>query len=151
MWAFAGLAAYVGMQVAKAAVVRVALPPTTVAQIGGSIMVVAGIYELTPLKDVCLSKCREPIDFIVTEWRGGATSELELGMLHGAYCLGCCWRALRYGWRACALWCAGGYVTPTPSYLPARWRLGYARNADDDACREVADPIWDTGSPNVRF
>src|SRR5499427_1404227 len=91
MWAFAGLAAYVGMEVAKAAIVRVALPPTTVAQIGGAIIVVAGIYQLTPLKDVCLSKCREPLDFIVTERRGGATSALELGMLHGAYCLGCCW------------------------------------------------------------
>jgi predicted metal-binding membrane protein len=91
VWAFAGLAAYVGMQAAEAAIVHFALPPTAAAQIGGAIIVVAGIYQLTPLKDVCLSKCREPLDFIVTAWRGGATSALELGMLHGAYCLGCCW------------------------------------------------------------
>src|SRR5262245_9047153 len=91
MWAFAGLAAYVGMEAAEAEIARVALAPTTAAQVGGAIIVVAGIYQLTPLKDVCLSKCREPLDFIVTEWRGGATSALELGMLHGAYCLGCCW------------------------------------------------------------
>jgi predicted metal-binding membrane protein len=89
VWAFAGLAAYVGMQAVKAAIVRAA--PTTAAQVGGAIIVVAGIYELTPLKDVCLSKCREPLDFIVTSWRGGATSALEMGLLHGAYCLGCCW------------------------------------------------------------
>src|SRR5262245_3937669 len=91
VWAFAGLAAYVGMQAAEAAIVRAALPPVTVAQVGGAIIVVAGIYQLTPLKDVCLSKCRDPLDFIVTSWRGGATSALEMGLLHGAYCLGCCW------------------------------------------------------------
>src|SRR5215831_18766463 len=91
VWAFAGLAAYVGMQAAEAAIVRAALPPTTTAQIGGAIIVAAGIYQLTPLKDVCLSKCRKPLDFIVTSWRGGATSALEMGLLHGSYCLGCCW------------------------------------------------------------
>ena len=91
VWAFAGLAAYVGMQVAEAAIVRAALPPAAIAQVGGAIIVAAGIYQLTPFKDECLSKCREPIDFIVTSWRGGATSALEMGMLHGAYCLGCCW------------------------------------------------------------
>src|SRR5215813_7250006 len=91
VWAFAGLAAYVGMQAAEAEIARVALAPTTAAQVGGAIIVVAGIYQLTPLKDVCLSKCREPLDFIVTSWRGGATSALEMGLLYGAYCLGCCW------------------------------------------------------------
>src|SRR5262249_19521234 len=91
VWAFAGLAAYVGMLAAEAAIVRVALSPTTTVQIGGAIIVAAGIYQLTPLKDVCLSKCRKPIDFIVTSWRDGATSALEMGLLHGAYCLGCCW------------------------------------------------------------
>src|SRR5215468_12416337 len=56
-------------------------------------------------------------------------------------------RALRYGRRACALWCAGDHIASTPSYLPATRRLGHARrNADDDA-REVADPIFDVGSP----
>jgi predicted metal-binding membrane protein len=91
VWAFAGLAAYVGTQAAYAAAVRLALLPAAAAQVGGAIIVVAGIYQLTPLKDVCLSKCREPLDFIVTAWRGGATSALEMGLLHGAYCLGCCW------------------------------------------------------------
>jgi len=91
MWAFTGLAAYVGMEAAEAAAVRLALPPAAAAQVGGAIIVVAGIYQLTPLKDVCLSKCREPLDFIVTAWRDGATSALEMGLLHGAYCLGCCW------------------------------------------------------------
>jgi predicted metal-binding membrane protein len=58
VWAFAGVAAYAGVLAAEAAIVRAALPPATTAQIGGAIIMVAGIYQLTPLKDVCLSKCR---------------------------------------------------------------------------------------------
>src|SRR5262249_31215228 len=60
-------------------------------------------------------------------------------------------RALRYGRRACAFLCAGDHIASTPALLPARCRRGYARkNANDDA-REVADPIFDVGSPNVRY
>ena len=91
VWTCAGMAAYDGMLAAEIAAARVGLPPATTAQIGGAIIMVAGIYELTPLKYVCLSKCRKPMDFIVTSWRDGATSALEMGLLHGAYCLGCCW------------------------------------------------------------
>jgi len=90
-WGCAGMLAYAGMLAAETAAARLALSPATTAQIGGAIIVVAGIYQLTPLKDICLSKCREPLDFIVTSWRDGATSALEMGLLHGAYCLGCCW------------------------------------------------------------
>ena len=91
VWACAGMFAYAGMLAAETAAARLALSPATTAQIGGAIIMVAGIYQFTPLKDVCLSKCRTPIDFIVTSWREGATSALEMGLLHGAYCLGCCW------------------------------------------------------------
>ena len=91
VWACAGLFAYAGMLAAETVTARLALSPATTAQIGGAIILVAGIYQLTPLKDVCLSKCRTPIDFIVTSWRAGATSALEMGLLYGAYCLGCCW------------------------------------------------------------
>jgi len=91
VWACAGMLAYAGMLAAETAAARLALSPVTTAQIGGATIIVAGIYQLTRLKDVCLSKCRTPIDFIVASWRGGATSALEMGLLHGAYCLGCCW------------------------------------------------------------
>jgi predicted metal-binding membrane protein len=91
VWAFAGIAAYAGMLAAETAAVHAALSPATTAQVGGAIIMVAGIYELTPLKDVCLSKCRTPVDFTMTSWRDGTASALEMGLLHGAYCLGCCW------------------------------------------------------------
>ena len=91
VWAWAGLAAYAGARVAEIAAVRAALPAATAAQVGGAILIAAGIYELTPLKEVCLSKCRTPIDFIMTSWRDGTAGAPEMGVLHGAYCLGCCW------------------------------------------------------------
>jgi hypothetical protein len=120
----------------------------------------------------------------VTAWRDGATSALEIGLLHGAYCLGCCWLLfvilfplgiMNVGamaavtliiftektlpWPRLAPYAAASVLVlygalvitspPTPSYLPARWRVGYARrNADDDARREVAlfaPPVYPSG------
>ncbi|HEX8215037.1 MAG TPA: DUF2182 domain-containing protein, partial [Allosphingosinicella sp.] len=51
----------------------------------------AGLYQLTPLKDLCLSKCRTPVGFIMTSWRDGTVGALRMGLLHGLWCLGCCW------------------------------------------------------------
>jgi predicted metal-binding membrane protein len=91
VWTLAGVAAYAGAVAAEAIAARAALSPATAARIGGTVLVAAGIYQLTPLKDLCLSKCRTPISFIMTSWRDGAAGALRMGLLHGAYCLGCCW------------------------------------------------------------
>jgi predicted metal-binding membrane protein len=52
----------------------------------------AGVYQITPFKDLCLSKCRTPISFIMTSWRDGVTGALRMGLLHGAASVaaGCC-------------------------------------------------------------
>ena len=50
----------------------------------------AGLYQWTPLKDVCLKHCRTPIGFVLTEWRDGATGAIVMGFRHGLYCVGCC-------------------------------------------------------------
>jgi predicted metal-binding membrane protein len=91
VWTLAGVAAYAGALAAEAIAVRAALSSTTAARVGGAVIMLAGIYQLTPLKDLCLSKCRTPITFIMTSWRDGAVGALRMGLLHGAYCLGCCW------------------------------------------------------------
>ncbi len=91
LWTLAGLAAYLGVVVAEAAATRFVLRPTTAARIGGAILVAAGLYQLTPLKALCLSKCRTPIGFIMSCWSDGKLGALRMGWLHGAYCLGCCW------------------------------------------------------------
>jgi predicted metal-binding membrane protein len=57
----------------------------------GVLLVAAGIYQLTPLKQACLGQCRSPASFISRHWRAGPLGALRLGLLHGGFCLGCCW------------------------------------------------------------
>lgn len=57
----------------------------------GGVLAIAALYELTPLKDVCLAKCRSPLGFLLGTWRDGSRGALEMGARHGAWCLGCCW------------------------------------------------------------
>jgi predicted metal-binding membrane protein len=59
--------------------------------VAGATLVVAAVYELTPLKDVCLGKCRSPLGFLLGAWRGGPSGALQMGMKNGAWCVGCCW------------------------------------------------------------
>jgi predicted metal-binding membrane protein len=59
--------------------------------VAGATLVVAAIYELTPLKDVCLGKCRSPLGFLLGSWRDGRWGALRMGVKHGAWCVGCCW------------------------------------------------------------
>ncbi|HEX8995242.1 MAG TPA: DUF2182 domain-containing protein [Ktedonobacterales bacterium] len=60
-------------------------------RIGGVALVAAGAYQLSPLKRVCLSACRTPIQFLLTSWRDGSRGALRMGVEHGLFCLGCCW------------------------------------------------------------
>jgi predicted metal-binding membrane protein len=55
------------------------------------VLALAAVYEITPLKDVCLAKCRSPIGFLLGSWRDGRVGALKMGSRHGAWCLGCCW------------------------------------------------------------
>jgi len=61
------------------------------ARLGGVILLAAGLYQLSPLKDTCLSQCRTPFQFILSSWHDGYAGALRMGLEHGAYCLGCCW------------------------------------------------------------
>jgi predicted metal-binding membrane protein len=61
------------------------------ARIGGVVLVLAGIYQLSPLKRRCLSKCRTPMGFIMSSWRDGNGGAVRMGAEHAVYCLGCCW------------------------------------------------------------
>jgi len=59
--------------------------------VGGTLLVVAGAFQLSPWKESCLRACRSPFGFLVGEWRDGARGALTMGVRHGALCLGCCW------------------------------------------------------------
>jgi predicted metal-binding membrane protein len=64
---------------------------STSGRLGGALLLVAGVFQWTPLKQVCLSKCRSPLSFVMTEWREGRAGAFVMGVRHGAYCVACCW------------------------------------------------------------
>jgi predicted metal-binding membrane protein len=59
--------------------------------LAGGVLLAAAIYQLTPAKDACLSRCRAPLDFVLAHWRDGPSGALRMGLVHGAWCVGCCW------------------------------------------------------------
>jgi predicted metal-binding membrane protein len=59
--------------------------------VSAAILAIAGIYQLTPLKNVCLGRCQSPIGFFMTHWRDGAAGAFRMGLAHGTFCVGCCW------------------------------------------------------------
>jgi len=62
-----------------------------VPRVAGGLLIAAGIYQLTPLKRVCLGKCRTPLSFMLSYWRDGRQGAVRMGFRHGLFCLGCCW------------------------------------------------------------
>jgi predicted metal-binding membrane protein len=66
------------------------LSPKEAAVLGGVALVLAGAYQLTRYKSVCLRHCRTPLDFMM-HWRSGSRGGLRMGVHHGLFCLGCCW------------------------------------------------------------
>lgn len=60
-------------------------------QIAAGLLIAAGLYQLSPFKEACLRRCRSPALFLSRHYRPGPLGALRLGMLHGAYCVGCCW------------------------------------------------------------
>ena len=93
VWTVVGGLVYVVVQLASEVASRFAAadriqwgPPAL-----GTTLLAAGLYQLTPLKRVCLSHCRSPFGFVAQHWREGRLGALRMGLRHGGYCLGCCW------------------------------------------------------------
>ena len=59
--------------------------------LAAGILVVAGLYQFSPVKHACLRQCRTPISFLMTQWRDGSLGALGMGWRHGLFCVGCCW------------------------------------------------------------
>jgi predicted metal-binding membrane protein len=64
---------------------------STSAALSALLLVVAGAYQFSPLKRICLAKCRTPIAFLLGEWRDGTRGGFVMGLRHGLFCVGCCW------------------------------------------------------------
>ena len=125
VWTAAGLAAYGLFELVRA------LDPAFLAwddagrYLTGGVIVAAAVYQLTPLKQACLVKCRSPVMFLAERWRHGRRGGVELGVRHGAWCLGCCWALMAalfavglmsLGWMALiAAFIAGEKLLPWPN------------------------------------
>jgi predicted metal-binding membrane protein len=59
--------------------------------LSGALLMIAGAFQFSPLKQACLRACRSPLGFLLTDWRGGLSGAARMGVRHGLYCLGCCW------------------------------------------------------------
>jgi predicted metal-binding membrane protein len=90
-WAAAGLAAYAIARAVHAAGSDVVAWERAGRAVAGVTLLAAAVYELTPLKDVCLGKCRSPLGFLLGAWRDGRRGALRMGLKHGGWCVGCCW------------------------------------------------------------
>jgi predicted metal-binding membrane protein len=90
-WTLAGASAYALARVGHAVAGDVLAWSRAGQWAAGATLLVAAVYELTPLKDVCLGKCRSPLGFLLGAWRDGRRGALQMGARHGGWCVGCCW------------------------------------------------------------
>jgi predicted metal-binding membrane protein len=90
-WAGAGVLAFAVAAAARPVVGEVLAWDRAGRWVAGGTLVVAAAYELTPLKDACLGKCRSPLGVLLGSWRGGAAGAVRMGMTNGGWCVGCCW------------------------------------------------------------
>jgi predicted metal-binding membrane protein len=98
--------------------------------LGGILLLIAGLYQWTPLKHACLSKCRSPLGFVLNEWREGRRGAFLMGLKHGSYCTGCCWSLMALLFVAGVmnlLWVAAiaGFIL-IEKVAPAGQRMGQA-------------------------
>ena len=121
-WTAAGLAAYAALELVS--------EPSFLAwdeagrPLTAAVLAAAAVYQLTPAKWACLTKCRSPMMFLAERWRPGRAGGLELGVRHGAWCLGCCWAlmaalfavgVMSVGWMALIAACiAAEKLLPNP-------------------------------------
>jgi predicted metal-binding membrane protein len=93
VWTLFGAAAFRADAYVHAAVATVPAVAQASQWIGVAILLLAAVYQVTPLKDMCLTKCRSPYLFLAERWRGKrpAREALTLGVHHGIFCVGCCW------------------------------------------------------------
>jgi predicted metal-binding membrane protein len=90
-WAAAGLVGYGVFQLGKAVTGDAFSWQNAGPYLAGAIIVGAAVYQLTPLKDVCLRYCRSPFMFLMQNWDPGRIGALRMGVKHGGWCVGCCW------------------------------------------------------------
>jgi predicted metal-binding membrane protein len=90
-WTLAGLLGYMLLEAGRALDIEALSWDRAGPYVAGAVIVAAAVYQLTPLKDACLSKCRSPFMFLLEAWKPGRLGALRMGIEHGGWCVGCCW------------------------------------------------------------
>jgi predicted metal-binding membrane protein len=90
-WTAFGLAAYVGLALTRSIDLGVLSWDGGGRYLASAVLLVSAAYQLTTLKDACLRRCRDPLDFVAHNWQPGARGATVMGLKHGAWCVGCCW------------------------------------------------------------
>jgi predicted metal-binding membrane protein len=90
-WTAFGLAAYGVLELGRSLSIDALAWDSAGPYVAGGVILAAAAYELTPAKDVCLRRCRGPVDFVLGYWKAGHRGALRMGVEHGAWCVGCCW------------------------------------------------------------
>ena len=109
VWTVFSLLATVGQRALARVLLLSPMMESQNALFGGSVLILAGIYQLTPFKRACLNYCRSPAELLVRFWRTGAAGAWRMGIVSGLYCLGCCWALmlLLFVGGVMNLWCIG--------------------------------------------
>jgi predicted metal-binding membrane protein len=125
IWTAVGLLAYGLLEFGRSLEIQALAWDQAGRWIAGGVILAAAAYQLTPLKEACLVRCRSPLMFLAERWRNGRAGALRLGVAHGAWCVGCCWGlmaalfavgVMSVGWMALiAAFIAGEKLLPWPA------------------------------------
>ena len=91
IWALTGLVLLLAWSVPMNSFVVMGIERKQLDIIYGILLIIAGAYQFSPLKTVCIGYCESPLSFFMRRWRSGTIGALKMGTYHGLYCLGCCW------------------------------------------------------------
>ena len=91
LWSLSGVPGYLGKLGVESLAGRFTSVQTGAALVGASVVIAAGLYQLTSWKEQCLSRCRNPMSFVMHDWQEGYAGAFRMGINQGWYCVGCCW------------------------------------------------------------
>jgi hypothetical protein len=91
VWAVTGISLLLGWSVVMNSTIMATGNSLFIQYLYGSLLLIAGCYQFTPLKRICIGYCESPMSFFMRRWRDGTSGAVNMGVYHGIYCLGCCW------------------------------------------------------------